>query len=190
MRFKLSLVLIVLAFAGSSAADQGRTEIGPTSTFPIVIDEPGSYVLTTDLTVTQSSLDAIEIATDRVTLDLGGHVIRGPGATASTGTGIVGELRGGVTIRNGVVSGFFLGIVMNSVIGPGFNGANRLENLTVNNCGSSGILLSSGTARDIAVHDTGVVSSTVAGFVCTHCSVNNIVTNGNGVGIAITRGSA
>ena len=40
MRFNLSLVLIVLAFTGFSAADQGRTEIGPTDTFPIVIDTP------------------------------------------------------------------------------------------------------------------------------------------------------
>jgi hypothetical protein len=88
-------VFVILAICGGVGADQGRTEIGPTDTFPIVIDTPGSYVLTADLHMVTAGTAAIEITADNVTLDLGGHVVRGPGSGAN----------GNVTVRDS-----FLGI--------------------------------------------------------------------------------
>ena len=73
------IATVGLLAAGGLAADDGRIEIGPTDTFPIVIDEPGSYILTTDIEVVEEDVNAIEIrGWGQITLDLGGHVIQGP----------------------------------------------------------------------------------------------------------------
>ncbi len=84
--------------------------------FPVLIAVPGSYILTSPLTVVSPSENAIEITAPRVTLDLGGFTIGGPVdctgsgagiscASAGTGTGISTAMSK-VTVRNGVVNGF------------------------------------------------------------------------------------
>jgi len=71
------------------------------------IDEPGSYVLTQNLTVAG---DCFVVAADFVTLDLGGWVITGNG----TGAGITDSDEGpplqGIAVRYGTVTGFALGV--------------------------------------------------------------------------------
>src|SRR5205807_5395152 len=58
----------------------------PISSAPLTISKPGSYYLTTNLTV--SSGNAITIATNGVTLDLNGFGLRST-APSATGTGIL-----------------------------------------------------------------------------------------------------
>ena len=50
-------------------------------TFPIVINKAGSYVLTSNLVVTDPATNAITIEVNDVTLDLKGHTIQGPNAS-------------------------------------------------------------------------------------------------------------
>jgi hypothetical protein len=69
------------------------------------IGKPGSYVLTRNLT---AAGDCVVIAADFVTLDLAGWVITGDG---STGRGVTGGGRG-ITVRNGTVTGFSLGVML------------------------------------------------------------------------------
>ncbi len=188
MQRNLTIVICLLAIAGIATADQGRTEIGPTDTFPIVIDTPGSYVLTADLHVTNHDATAIEITADGVSLDLGGHVVRGPGQSTATGGGIFASQHAGLTIRNGTVQEFLYGIII--LGGDPDQGSNRIEDLTVGWCGHDGVALSGGTARNIVVHDNGLTVQTAYGLNCVRCAIRDVTARGNYNGIRVFIGSA
>jgi hypothetical protein len=102
----------------------------------------GSYVLANNLNATG---DCLLLKANSVTLDLAGFTIRGNG----TGTGI-GSSAGtgrGITIRNGTVTNFDIGIAL---------GLNTLiEQMHVSNNTSRGAGLTSGIVRDSAFIDNG-----------------------------------
>jgi hypothetical protein len=187
MRSNLIISLVVLAVASGAAADQGRTEIGPTDVFPIAIDQPGSYVLTADLQVTSAALNGIEIESDGVTLDLGGHVIRGPGESTSTGIGIYSVERDDLAIRNGTIVEFGWGLFLAGA-DPG-QASHRVEDLTVGRCGTEGVSLSGGVARNIVVHDNGRVATTGYGLNCAKCTLRDVDARRNQKGIRVNSGS-
>ena len=117
---KLHCVLTVVIGAGFAAvglaADDGRIEIGPTDSFPIVIDSPGSYILTADLEVTTEDVNAIEIhSPQQVSLDLGGHSVRGPCSGYGNGITIPDGLTvADIHIHNGTVACFYRGVKISS----------------------------------------------------------------------------
>ncbi len=86
------------------------------------ITEPGSYVLTRNLT---AAADCLVIAADFVTLDLHGWAIIGPGPDApEQATGIRGENRPeaevpqrGITVRNGTIAHFQVGVFLPFSVG-------------------------------------------------------------------------
>jgi hypothetical protein len=188
MRSSSLAVFVVLAVCSVVAADQGRSEIGPSVTFPIIIDTPGSYVLTTDLHVTAAETNAIEITVDNVTLDLGGHLVRGPGPSSVEGVGIFGWFVSKVSIRNGSVTGFGTGIKVGG--SGGYEGVNRFEGLSISDCGSDGIRFNGGTARDIVVQNIGFASASGFGFVCTDCSISDVTVRSSFYGFLVLRGTA
>jgi len=83
-KLTIQLLLVVLLFVTAipfqtyGADGQRKISQTPSTTFPIVINQSGSYVLTNNLAVTDPNLDAIEIIVNDVTLDLNGHMIQGP----------------------------------------------------------------------------------------------------------------
>jgi hypothetical protein len=166
-----------------AAAGGSRFHIGPTASFPIVIDQPGSYVFTADLTVWSSSANAVEIEVDHVTLDLAGHVIRGPGGSISTGTGIYANDVHNVTIHSGTVTGFKYGILLSSTSASS-GGGHRLHDLTGSDCDYAAIRFSRGTARDCVTHG----SST--GLGCEHCTVLNCQSFDNLIGFELIDAAA
>jgi hypothetical protein len=87
----------------------------PISSAPFTISDPGSYYLTTNITV--SSGDAIIIATNGVTLDLNGFTISST-APSAAGYGILlnSGLRN-ITIANGLIEG---GVTNGVYAGSGF----------------------------------------------------------------------
>ncbi len=97
---------------------------------PIIIEQPGSYRLTSNLII-QGGMNAIEITTSNVTLDLNGFSIMGEGA-GGPGSGIVATGSGpltNITIVNGSVSdtgqvGIELGLVESC----------RIEKLNITRC--------------------------------------------------------
>ncbi len=183
MRNSLGFILIVLLSTGAATADHGRTEIGPTDTFPIVIDTPGSYVLTADLHVTTFPVNGIEIAADNVNLDLSGHTLSGSG----TGVGIFSDDQTNVTIRNGVVKAFSVGVnLLSTVEGSSFS---QLMDLAVSDCDYGGIIFHGGTAQNIVVHDNGGATHYSEGLRCSNCSVSNVVSYFNFGGVQVTDGS-
>lgn len=188
MKIIFAVPLILVLSAVGVVADQGRVEIGPTDSFPIVINTPGSYVLTSDLHVTATSTDGIQINVDDVTLDLGGHVLRGPGEDANGGIGIYGYNRSNISIRNGTVTEFNAGISLGA--SSSHMAVNRFRDLTVSHCGYGGFVFSGGSARDIVVHNNGMAGLVSSGFSCSRCSISNVTARANFEGISVFKGSA
>jgi hypothetical protein len=176
----------------------------PISSAPYTISQPGSYYLTTNITV--SSGNAITIATNGVTLDLGGFSISSTAASA-TGTAIL--LNGAITniaVENGFInsgvtnnsffysgSGFANGLqasgspfnvrvknlsvtgVLDSGIYPGLN-STLVESCIVNVVGGNGI--AAGTVSDSTVLNAGLV-----GIFCNLANNCYATALGNGDGI-------
>lgn len=96
---------------------------GDTPGFPITLSQPGSYKLTSNLTV-PAGMDGIVMAVDGITLDLNGYTIAGPIVCTRTGStvscpvsgytsGVRAELYStgiGSVVRNGSVKGFKYGV--------------------------------------------------------------------------------
>jgi len=125
----------------------------PISSAPFAITQPGSYYLTTNVTV--SSGDAITISANNVTLDLNGFTISSTAAVASTDNAIL--LSGGrtnIAIRNGHISsgvtnngvgvysgsGFGFGVIFS-----GFPYNVRVSDLSVSGCQYDGIYVGYGS---------------------------------------------
>jgi hypothetical protein len=93
---------------------------------PLVIKQPGSYILATNLKVMSSTGTAISIDADNVTVDLNGFAISGPGKDVGESYGVTTG-RNNVTVRNGSVRDFSGG-------GVHLNGSNnRVENVKIQN---------------------------------------------------------
>ena len=152
----------------------------PISSAPFTISQPGSYYLTTNLTV--SSGNAITIATNGVTLDLNGFTIAST-ANPASGTAVLisgglqditiqnGHIRGGVTNNgSGVFSGrgFWFGIsgVPQNVRVSGVSVSGCLyDGIYVDNMGGS--LVENCVVRTVG--GAGIVANTIRGCVALDC---------------------
>jgi hypothetical protein len=144
-----------------AVATGGRTRIEATTSYPIVIDQAGSYVLTADLTVTAPDVDAISIEADNVTLDLAGHCLVGP--SSGTGRGIYSAERQNIRVRNGVVSGFDYGLQISA---GSFGGGNIVTGVTASDNVSCGIMANNAIIEDCyAFSNDGVGIRTVRGSI-------------------------
>ena len=156
----------------------------PISSAPFTISAPGSYYLTTNLTV--SGGDAITVAADEVTLDLNGFAISSTAASPN-GTGILlsggrvnvaiynGSIRGNVT-NNGsgvfIGSGFDSGIYYTALIPINI----RVKDLSVSGCLTFGIHLGVNQSETVVQSCTvnsagsyGIVADTVADSIAFAC---------------------
>lgn len=156
--------LALWSAAGMASAGEGRIEINQASVeaaggFPYEITQPGSYVLTSNLVVS-GGVGALVIGADDVSIDLGGFSVIGdftcePGACTlgSTG-GIAGKVAFPTVfgnrsrVHNGQVRGF-----SNSCILLGTR--SRAENVTVSECGGTGVVVLDGLIVDTKVDDVG-----------------------------------
>ena len=94
--FTTLLLIWALAIPFSSYGVDGQiklTQPVAPDTFPIVINKAGSYVLTSNLVVTDPATNAITIEVNDVTLDLKGHTIQGPNAGHISSVGIYAQNR-------------------------------------------------------------------------------------------------
>ena len=202
----LAGLAIALALAGSASASDGVLEINQTCAietgcfpgdapgFPVSIQAPGSYRLTSnlalDLNFVQDTPDGIVISGGKVTIDLNGFAISCqkdllPSGTApcsnGSGDGIAATgANEGIIVRNGRIEGFpFYGVFVNR--------ACQIEGITVQNNGLRGI----STSGDCLVRDNVVVGNGTMGI---YAGSNSIVTgntsNSNGGdGIDVASGS-
>jgi hypothetical protein len=166
----------------------------PISSAPFTITNSGSYYLTTNLTV--SSGNAITIATNGVTLDLGGFTIASTAASA-TGSGIyLNSASRNITILNGFIQGGVTNNGSGVYSGPGFqNGIDnnfltgvapvntRVVGISVAGCLSDGIYL---TFNDTTLVDActvrtvggvGIFAGAVKSSTAVDCGGNAIYGN-------------
>lgn len=162
----------------------GRIAI-PGGTAPVTISQPGSYVLTGNLTLS-TNVTALIISADGVTLDLNGYTIAN---TGNTGGGVFASGRSRLIVRNGTLAGHATGINFANV------GNVLLEDLVVVQCRTRGIDVQ-GTVlgdpcdiRRCTVAETGVNSTTTEAFdsvgiryvnchgVIEDCSIETVLTN-------------
>lgn len=127
---QLTLASLALAAFGSSAFAQvtidqnkalaGGVTAGDTAGFPVVIHQPGSYKLTSNLVV-PSGQSGIVVVAEGVTLDLNGFAVIGAGkcvrleankvVTCASLQGVGIDVQGqGTFVRNGGIRGFETGL--------------------------------------------------------------------------------
>ncbi len=176
MKRKLSAAVFfaaaaILAFAASAGAVDGTIEINQAKVtanggFPYVISTANtSYRLTGSLTVTSTTVSAITVNAQHVTIDLNGFSISGPGGSTSTGNGINGSGAGVMTVENGgLISGFSTGvytgtsgIVRNLHADANKNGIETGNNSVVKDC-TANVNVASG----IIVAQSSVISGNAA----------------------------
>jgi len=104
----LALLTLLLTAPGAWAETIDCT---PITTLPYVITVQGIYCFTGNLATSMATGRAIDIQTNNVTIDLNGWKLGGLAAGAGTLTqGISAFQRKNITIRNGIIRGFFYGI--------------------------------------------------------------------------------
>ena len=117
--FVLAIVSIpstVLAVDGVILLDQNKAMAGGVTPgdapgFPITFTQPGSYRLSSNLTVPSGVSAAIQINADGVTIDLNGFTIKGPGVFGSDPFyGVNSSDRQRTKIHNGSIVGFVVGL--------------------------------------------------------------------------------
>jgi len=139
---------------------------GPTQAIPVVIDEPGSYVLTGSITGVAGE-HGIVIESDNVTLDLNGFSVTGVAGSLSGITSTVPRIA--VTVSNGIVSSWgaggvvltdvtlsrITGVTAHSNIGDGISTGNSS---TIENC------FAHMNTTGIRMEDAGTVRNSVVSF--------------------------
>lgn len=170
IQLALWTLLFMVAIPISAYGVDGQIKIAQTAgtTFPITINESGSYVLTSNLIVATGN--AININADNVTLDLNGHGIYGPGT--GTGKGISAVNRYNITIKNGIVRGFYFGIYL--VNNADHKGAgHRIEGIQASNNGNKGIYADHGTVTNCTANENGNDGIYASRSVVKGCNVRN-----------------
>ena len=209
----LAMALAALAAAPVFASD-GALEInqacvaagcfaGDDPGYPVTITQPGSYRLTSNLTVATNNATAIRFDVEHVTLDLGGFVLSGPVActgepavctgesAALEGFGVLASPGHGV-VRNGIVRGMGRAGIeagesmhIDAVVAEG-NGVHGIageygsdgwivENSIARGNGDVGIRLNSGTGAGSVVRNNTIVGNGGVGFL------GSALFTGNGV---------
>ena len=194
-----SLALATVVGLGTSAhADDGVIELsqacavqtgclpGDSPGFPITIGSRGSYVMTSDLEVSDANTDAISITGHEVSLDMNGYAIRGvttcsgiPAVCSSVGAGQgINSFAQSTSVRNGLVTGMgSAGIRVgvgadisnvrarsNGGIGISTGGNSRVTDSTALGNGDAGIKVNSGIVRDSVAQGNGEDGIRVLGW--------------------------
>jgi Right handed beta helix region len=151
--FATGLLLTGLASLASAVDDDGVVLInqagalaggitpGDTPGFPVTISRRGTYRLTSNLVVADPTQDAILITVNKVTLDLNGFTITGPGT--GTGIGIHGApINGFPSTSDAVVSNGY--VTKMGSHGIQFDSGIRIEGVHSFRNGGEGIHVSNG----------------------------------------------
>jgi hypothetical protein len=202
-------VLISAGLPGTALAVDGQIAItqakamagnvtpGDAPGFPVTISQPGSYVLSGNLTVPDANTDVIQIDASHVTLDLNGFAILGPTdcpanvdtshpcTGTGSGVGISSSRQFNITIRNGTVQGmgrYGIGL---------FGDSHVVEYIHAKSNGASGIVIFAtvlnGDGPSIAQHNTAQRNGQ-GGIAVDSGLVSHNVVSGNLTGILVQLG--
>ena len=139
----------------------------PITTLPTVITVQGNYCLTGHLATSMTSGNAIEIQTNNVTIDLNGWKLGGlAGGTGTLVYGIYAYQRKNITIRNGTIRGFYLGIFLKDVSPYTTSQGHLIEDIRADQNTGTGIMIQGrgNIVRRNQVVDTGGSTGTLYAF--------------------------
>jgi hypothetical protein len=180
----MAISVMIFAAANHASAVDGQIKIAQTSstTFPVVINKAGSYVLTTNLVVSSPDVNGINIMVNDVTLDLNGHKIQGPG----TGYGIYAEDKFSITLRNGRIWGFSHGIALGTKgnLASSRGAGHHIEDIQALNNIYNGIYIEGGTVINCTANNNGDNGIEAYNSVVINCIANN----NRGAGIYVDNG--
>jgi hypothetical protein len=143
--------LLLLTIAGHS-----QTVI---NSVPYTITASGTYILGSDLTFFPTSGTAITVNTQIVTIYLNGHYIHNPAGAANSAYAIYSDNKANITVKNGEIVGFYVGVYLDNPSAGTLNSGNLVESIRMTNC-TFGIFLTRGAA---SVFQNNQISTTVAG---------------------------
>ena len=114
LRRILSHVALLAGVASAPIAQGETVDCTPITTLPATISTQGIYCLTGNLAApsTFGSGHAITIDANNVTLDLNGWKLGGQAAGAGTLAIGIYSLANNVTVKNGIVRGFYYGVLL------------------------------------------------------------------------------
>lgn len=193
---RMSLAGAVFGSLLTLAPSSARAEIGACaaiSSVPFVINRPGTYCLMQDLTNFVPDGKAIRVDAANVIIDLNGHRLSNRGANDQTSTyGIFSQDHPKITIRNGTIQGFGVGIYIETFGDnnqPGKVTSHLIEGLRVYRNRGAGISVQ-GTANIIRrnqVTSSGVIGISAHGKG-NRVSENEVVSTGESrTGASTTR---
>ena len=114
------LALTLLAATAAAAAPAPTTSpVTRTLHHPTVITRPGLYTVGSEFAVGDGKT-AIRVRSDNVTLDLGGRTLSGPGGPGTIGVAV--ERVDNVSVTNGALVGFGIGVMLSEVINARVSG--------------------------------------------------------------------
>jgi hypothetical protein len=144
IRESLSIAGGVLGlFLWVSAADAEVANCTPINTLPTVITVQGIYCLKQDLATSMTTGNAITINTNNVIIDMNGFKLGGlAGGPATRANGVAATNRQNITIRNGNIRGFRVGVSLQNTTTPPTSSGHLVEDLRVETSRFAGINLS------------------------------------------------
>ena len=170
---KLALLVCVLFLMAiippSALAVDGQIKISqtPSTTFPIVINQPGSYVLTSDIVVSASNTLGIEITVDNVNLDLNGYTLTGPGYQNSHA---IFSTKSNISVYNGTIRDWHTGVRFDG----GENGSNYLvKQIKAYRCSQGITVEGSGAIINCITNNGGT------GIFAHYCTISNCTASEN-----------
>jgi nitrous oxidase accessory protein NosD len=143
--------LLLLTVAGHTA-----TVI---NSIPYTITASGNYVLGASLTYSGTTGTAITVNAHNVTIDLNGQYLYNPNFAANSAYAIYSNNKGNITVRNGQIIGFYVGIYLDNPSSGPYNAGHSVEGTRLTNC-TYGIFLTHGKS---SVFQNNQISTTVAG---------------------------
>jgi hypothetical protein len=183
------LAAAAIVHAAEGVIEINHAKVMAAGGYPYVIDQPGSYRLTSNLSQPDADTDVIRIWTDNVTLDLNGFAmtganecvfVSGPPASVNcsgNGNGFGVHANGlHISVRNGSITGMGNGCLW--VLGQ----RSQVDDLSVGHCGGIGIQIGIGTVSRVAS-----ANNRADGIQAFEGSVADSVARGNGgVGVVLS----
>jgi len=165
--YALSMLWSISAFSSDgvleinqACAINGGCFDGDTAGFPVLITNPGSYLLTSNLSVADPGTDGITLAANGISIDLNGFEIAGPetctgagetiscSAAQGPGNGISGFSFDNTQVRRGTIRGF-------AGSGVSVGAGSIAEDLATTQNANTGLVITSGTVRGCTASRNG-----------------------------------
>lgn len=154
--FSITALLFWMLFSVSISEGQAGGCI-PIDHVPFTINTPGTYCFTRDLSTNANTGNAISmIDVNNVVIDLKGFRLSGNGKASTQATGIFALDSQDVTVKNGTVSGFLIGISLISFDVPFLSRSHLVENIRALQNRAEGIEV---CCRDSVVKNNQVINT-------------------------------